>query len=124
MAGRHPYKVEYVGSTPTAPTKNKIGAVMFFKPKCCFCKINDGYLHSVCKHGIYGDVGKRIFYHPECLEQVQLYPEKFNNIIVDKAIFISDHKDKCIKINKRIINEHERKIERLKADHFLSMIPR
>ena len=65
-------------------------AIILGKIKCCFCGIKDGLIHSVCDHGIYGDIGKRIFYHPECLQMVELNPEKFGHIMIDKAINIGD----------------------------------
>jgi hypothetical protein len=95
------------------------------KIKCCFCGGKDGVIHSVCDYGIYGDVGKRIFYHSECLEMVELKPEKFGHIMMDKAINIDDlRKRNTNECNKNLEEEFNKKVEKLHRSHFERMMPR
>lgn len=94
------------------------------KIKCCFCEEKDGIIHSVCAYGIYGDIGKRIFYHPECLEMIEIEPEKFGHIMMDKAININDLRKMNIKkCNDSIIEIFKKKVEKLNSNHFERMIP-
>ena len=94
------------------------------KIKCCFCNDRDGIIHSVCDYGIYGDVGGRIFYHPECLEMVEWKPEKFGHRMMDKAINICDlqiqNTNNC---NQTIVERFNRKVEKLHQKHFEKMMP-
>ena len=76
-------------------------AFIIGKIKCYFCGSKDGLFQSVCKHGIYGNVGKRFFYHQECLEMIETEPEKFGHIMADRAIIINDLKKECIKNNNK-----------------------
>ena len=76
------------------------------KIKCYFCKGKDGLIHSVCDYGMYRDIGSRIFYHPECLEMVEINPEKFGHKMMDKALHISELREQCInRCNKNIIQK-------------------
>jgi len=94
------------------------------KLKCYFCKDKDGLFHSVCDYGIYGDVGKRINYHPECLKMIEVDPERFGHIQADKAIHINGLRKHCIKkCNKYIVQKFEKKVELLHQAHFERMIP-
>lgn len=100
-------------------------ALIFGKIKCYFCNKKDGLLQSVCHCGLYGELGKRIFYHDECLQIVEVDPEKFSNIMVDKAIYINDLKKECMKrFNKYIIQKHRKKIEELNRSNFERMMPK
>jgi hypothetical protein len=95
------------------------------KIKCYFCKEKDGFMYSVCDYGIYGDVGRRIFYHPECLEVVQINPENSGHTLMDKAIHIDDLRKENIKqCNKNLIEDFKKKIEKLHQSHFEKMMPR
>jgi hypothetical protein len=94
------------------------------KIKCCFCGGKDGVIHSVCDYGIYGDVGKRIFYHSECLEMVETQCEKAGHIMMDKAINIGDLRKQNIKnYNDNIYEEFQKKIKTLHRNHFERMMP-
>lgn len=100
-------------------------ALILGKLKCCFCKEKAGILHSVQEYGIYGDVGGRIFYHPECLEMVQIEPEKFGHQWADKAIQINDlyeqNREKC---NVDLVKNFQEKVDKLHQSHFERMMPR
>ena len=96
----------------------------FFRVKCYFCGKKEGFFHSVHSYGCYGDVGQRVFYHPECLNMVQEDPRKYGNNLIDKAIFINDQKDRNIKDNKEIIENYKKQIERLIGCHFKRMLGR
>lgn len=95
------------------------------KLKCYFCKGKAGFLHSVHQYGIYGDLGGRIFYHPECLEMVQMEPEKFGHNWADKAIQINDlyeqNREKC---NVDLVKAFQEKVDRLHQHHFERMMPK
>lgn len=100
-------------------------ALIIGKIKCCFCKEKDGWIHSVCDYGIYGAVGRRIFYHPECLEMVEIEPEKFGHIMMDKAININDlRKQNINECNSNLVENFKKKVEKLHTNHFERMIPR
>ena len=107
--------------------KRKFGkmAIILGKIKCCFCGKKHGLLYSVYGSGIYfSDIGKRYFYHPECLELVQLSPEKFGHRIMDLAVDICDKKKHCKEtFNNKIIPNFEEKVKKLKTEHFNNMIP-
>jgi hypothetical protein len=95
------------------------------KIKCYFCRGKDGVIHSVCDYGLYGDWGRRIFYHPECLEMVEMNPEKFGNTMMDKAINIDDlRKQNIEECNKNLVKEFEKKVATLHRKHFERMMPR
>lgn len=95
------------------------------KPKCVFCEGIKGLFHSVHAYGIYGAIGKRLHYHPECLEMVEIDPEKFGHIMVDKAIYINDLKNENVrKNNSRMKKEFKEKVEKLHQRHFERMMPR
>jgi hypothetical protein len=93
------------------------------KPVCYFCKEKGGLLHSVNAFGIYGEIGKRIYYHPDCLELVEMEPEKFGHKMVDKALHIHELMDENKKVNKVIIEKRKEKIEKLRQYNFERMIP-
>lgn len=95
------------------------------KIKCWFCGGKDGVIHSVCEYGIYGDAGKRIFYHQECLEMVEVYPEIFGHKTMDKAIHIDDLRKKNMeKCNSKLVKEFNKKIDTLHRNHFERMMPK
>jgi len=91
--------------------------------KCYFCCDKDGVLESVCDYGIYGDVGGRIHYHMECLQMVEVSPEKFGSIMMDKAIHINELRRACMKVNKELEPVFKRKIAQLFKDNFERMMP-
>jgi len=94
------------------------------KLKCYFCQGKNGLLHSVCEYGIYGGVSSRIFYHPECLELVEINPEKFGHKVMDKALHIIELRELCIKqCNNNIIEVFNKKVEKLNTNHFERMMP-
>ena len=94
------------------------------KYKCYFCGRKGGFFHSVHEYGCYGEVGRRIYYHPECLEMVEVSPEKFGHIMMDKAIFVVERKKENIeKVNSKIQEEFQEKVEKLQTDHFEQMMP-
>ena len=95
------------------------------KIKCYFCRKKGGLIHSICDYGIYGEIGKRIFYHPECLEMVQLKPEKFGHGWADKAIHIEELRNENIEnCNSSIVDDFNEKVETLHRIHFERMMPR
>ncbi len=100
-------------------------AIILGKIKCYFCKEKAGFMHSVQDYGIYGAVGSRTFYHPECLEMVEIDPEKFGHKWVDKAININDlfkqNREKC---NIDLVKNFKKKIDKLHQNHFERMMPR
>ncbi len=99
-------------------------AFILGKLKCCFCKEKNGVIHSVCDYGIYGDVGSRIFYHPECIKMVEKDPEKFGHIMMDKAINIGDLRKVNIKqCNDHLVDNFNKKVEKLHQNHFERMMP-
>ena len=95
------------------------------KHKCYFCEDKHGFFHSVHDYGVYGDVGKRIYYHPECLEMVETEPEKFGSVMMDKAIFINERKLENIKkTNSSIVENHRKKVDELHRMNFERMMPK
>ena len=100
-------------------------AFIIGKIKCHFCGKNNGVLHSVHAYGIYEDeVRKRTFYHPECLELIEIYPENFDHKLLDMAIYINDlRKENIEKCNGKIIKDFKEKVEKLRQNHFERMIP-
>lgn len=100
-------------------------ALILGKLKCFFCEKKEGVLYSVHQYGIYGDVGGRIFYHTECLEMVQLNPEKYGHNWADKAIQIDDlfekNREKC---NNNLAKDFQKKVDKLHQSHFERMMPR
>ena len=99
-------------------------AFIIGKLKCCFCKRKDGLLSSVHGHDIYEcDVGKRVFYHDECLQAVTECPERYGHRNVDMAIQIVERKKKNIKVNESIISDHNKNIKKLQHYHFEKMLP-
>ena len=95
------------------------------KLKCCFCKAKEGILQSVHTHDIYGDVGRRIYYHQECLEIVEVEPQKFSHRTVDKAIQINDlRKANEEHYNSKIIEKYKKKVESLQKSNFERMMPK
>lgn len=95
------------------------------KIKCCFCKKKHGVMHSVHDYGIYGDVDKRIFYHPECLEIRQIYPTSFDHKSIDMAVFIVDQlKENHKETNSHIIDKYENNVRKLEVSHWDRMIPK
>jgi hypothetical protein len=99
-------------------------AIIFGKIKCYLCGEKDGVFKSVCEYGCYGDVGKRIFYHQECLEMVERKPEKFGHRMIDKALHINDLVKQCIKYNSNIETNFKKKIESLHRNNFERMMPK
>lgn len=100
-------------------------ALILGKIKCYFCGKKGGLFYSVHEYGIYGDIGKRIFYHPECMEMVQLEPEKFVHTWMDKALQIEELRKENIKNhNSSIIDNFNKKVEKLHASHFERMMPK
>ncbi|MDX1806214.1 MAG: hypothetical protein R3267_04215 [Paenisporosarcina sp.] len=93
------------------------------KLKCYFCGEKDGVFESVCKYGIYGDVGGRIHYHMECLQLIEAAPEKYGNIMVDKAIFINESRQRCMQFNKELEPKFKKKINELFKHNFERMMP-
>jgi len=68
-------------------------------------------------------VGKRVFYHDECLVAVTECPERYGHRNVDMAIQIVERKASNIKINKSIISNHNNNIKELQHYHFETMLP-
>lgn len=101
-------------------------ALILGKLKCCFCNKKNGLLQSVHEYGIYADdIGKRIFYHLECLKMVEVSPEKFGHILMDMAIHINDlQKENIEKCNSKLVEEFEKKVQTLNGNHFKRMIPK
>lgn len=100
-------------------------AYIFGKIKCYFCGNKNGVIHSVCDYGIYGEVGKRIFYHPECINMVEKDPEKFGHKMMDKALNIYDLREQNIKnCNNTLVERFNKKVEKLHQNHFERMMPR
>ena len=95
-------------------------ALILGKIKCHFCGKKNGVIHSVHAYGVYAnDVGKRTFYHPECLEIVEIYPEESGHKIMDMAIYINDlRKENIKKCNKKIIKDFKERVEKLHQNHF------
>lgn len=93
------------------------------KLRCYFCQNKSGLLHSVCEYGMYGEIGKRIFYHSECLELIERSPEKFGHKMMDKALHIIELRDICIRHNNSIIKNFNKKVEKLHSKSFERMIP-
>mgnify|MGYP007011964212 CR=1 FL=1 len=60
-------------------------ALVLGKLKCYFCGGKGGLLESVHEYGIYGEIGRRHYYHPECLQAVQIDPEKYGHSWADRA---------------------------------------
>ena len=100
-------------------------ALILGRIKCYFCEEKEGFMQSVHAFGIYGEMGKRLFYHLECLEIIEIEPEKFNHIMVDKAIHITNLKKRCMENhNDYIIKKHRNKVETLHKNNFERMMPR
>ena len=99
-------------------------AFIIGKPKCIFCDEKEGLLHSVHAYGAYGEVGKRHFYHDECLQMVELEPEKFGHIMTDKALFIHELKSHNMSYNDKIIETHKSKVEKLHVKNFERLMPK
>lgn len=91
--------------------------------KCCFCGKIKGVLHSVHGHGIYSDIGKRTFFHMECLREIEEDPHRHLHSEVDMAIQINEQYESNIEHNKNIKKEMDKKIQKLKEKHFESMLP-
>jgi hypothetical protein len=100
-------------------------ALWSFKPKCCFCGEKKGFLHSVHGYGIYGEMGARVYYHPECRNAVEVSPEEYGHINVDKALHIDELEEYCIRnTNSSIVQDFKEKIEKCHTNHFSRMIPK
>jgi len=100
-------------------------ALILGRLKCCFCGHKKGVLHSVHAYGIYeNDLGKRYFYHPECLELVEMSPEKHGHKKMDLALEINDRrKENLRKTNEKIIPDFKEKVDQLHTNHFERMMP-
>ena len=95
------------------------------KLKCWFCNKKEGVLQSVHQYGEYGGVGGRIHYHQECLEMVEVSPEKFGHRLADKAIEINDLRNRNEKhFNNSIIENYEKKVASLHQSNFERMMPK
>jgi len=95
------------------------------KIKCCFCEKIDGVISSVPKYGIYAnDVDGRIFFHDECLEVIQLDPEKYGHKVVDRAVDIQDRMQDARKINSDIIKRYLENVKKLQQGHLERMMPK
>jgi hypothetical protein len=100
-------------------------AVTIGRLKCCLCGKKTGILKSVHQYGEYGGVGGRHHYHQECLELVEMYPEKYGHRITDMAININDlHKDNDERFNSHIIENYKKQVEKLKKTNFERMMPK
>jgi len=98
---------------------------VFGKIRCYFCNAKNGLFHAVHDYGVYGDVGKRIFYHPECLEMVEMDPERFGHKWADKAINIGELRKRNIDdCNKTLVEVFEKRVETLHKNHFERMMPK
>jgi hypothetical protein len=105
--------------------KGKMMAIIFGKIKCAFCDRKTGFMCSVHGYGMYAlDVTKRTFYHPECLELIQMYPEAFGHRKADLALDILQRmKENKKRTNKSIIPDYQKKLETLRESHFENMMP-
>jgi len=102
-----------------------MGILWTKKPKCCFCEKTKGFFHSVHDYGIYGEQGARVYYHPECRNAVEVSPEEWGHIFVDKALHIAELEETCIRnTNQHIVKKFKEKIEKCHANHFSRMIPK
>lgn len=99
-------------------------AIILGKLKCHFCKGKSGVITSVHEYGMYGEVDRRIYFHNECLEAVEVEPEKFGHAMVDMAIHIHDLKeDNISKTNKHLTKIFKEKVEKLQRKNFERMMP-
>lgn len=96
----------------------------FIKLKCCFCDNRNGFLQSVHQYGIYGEVGKRTFFHQECLEEVELHPEVAGHKKIDMAININDIIEENKRDNKKIIRAIKKKYKKLQRASLERMMPK
>jgi hypothetical protein len=95
------------------------------KPSCYFCELQRGLFHSVHDVGIYGEMGQRLHYHPECLEMVETDPETFGHIMMDKALHINElRKTDLRRINSKLVKDYKKKVEKLHQINFERMMPR
>ena len=95
------------------------------KLKCYFCGGTTGMMQSVHDYGIYGGMGKRIHFHPECLELAETYPEYFGHQMVDKALHIHELREQNINdTNKNIPKNIKDKVDKLAQNNFERMMPR
>lgn len=100
-------------------------AIIIGKIKCLFCEKPGGDMHSVHKYGIYGDIGKRLFYHEECLKAVNLNPEFYGHLMVDKALYIHELQEKNYKdYTRHAVKKFRDKIEKCHANVFKRMLPK
>ena len=100
-------------------------AIIFGKLKCIFCGKKNGLLHSVHGYGIYkDDMGKRIFYHSNCLEMIEMEPEKFGHAMADKALYIHELKEKNEQDNIRICKKYKATIDKLNQKNFERLMPK
>ena len=95
------------------------------KPKCVFCDRKNGFFHSVHAYGIYGELGERLYYHPECLSMVEMDPEKFGHKMVDKALHLNELKERNDRnCNNQIVATHEKEVAKLQQQNFERMMPK
>lgn len=100
-------------------------ALTLGKHKCCFCKEKRGLFHSVHDYGIYGDMGKRIYYHNECLLMVEEEPEKFGHAMVDMALHIHQLAKRNIEnTNSNVVEKFRENVEALHRKNFERMMPK
>jgi hypothetical protein len=99
-------------------------AFIIGKIKCYICGEKDGLFHSVCSYGIYGEVGGRIFYHPECVRMIELEPEKFGHKLMDKVLYLAELENKCKPKNKNVVKDYKDKVNKLLSNNFNRMIPK
>ncbi len=97
--------------------------IIIGKIRCYFCNKDEGFMHSVHRYGIYDDPAKRHFYHPECLEIIEMEPEKSGSAMMDKALHIITLKESNNdKFNEEIIPKFRASIEKLRESSFDRMI--
>lgn len=100
-------------------------AIILGSLKCCFCKYKNGILKSVHSYGIYGEAGKRIFFHDECLQSVEMEPEKFGHAMVDMALHIHYLQEENLKkTNAHIVDHFKKSVEKLQQKNFERLLPK
>lgn len=65
-----------------------MGFFDFLKPKCSFCKKQDGLVRHVSDDAYYGHM--YYYYHEECWKKVLASPRDYSNKEVDFALEVSD----------------------------------
>ena len=89
---------------------------MFKKVKCYLCRKKDLKENMILiYYGIYSNNIE--YYHDKCLKEIILNPEKYNTIMVDRALWCFENK----KLNEKKIKERKEK-EQQRLDKVLSQI--